>query len=124
MDAALATEIFLVESKLQHRDKILPLLLNLLKCLPYAKLNEQRESNNKTKACLAEEFSFHFALLLMEVATLEKEQSIADYKDIVSAVIDVFQVLVNDCISVEKQSSTQKGEFRLHTLMVGMTCKL
>ena len=108
LDAALATQIFLLESHLQHEDKILPLLLNLLKCLPYTKLNEQRELNWKTKGCLAEEISFQFVLLLLEIAALQKEKN-RPSNVLVSSIFDVFQVLVQECISVEKQPSIKKG---------------
>ena len=105
LDAALAIEVFLIESELQHKDKILPLLLNLLKCLPSVKFNEANEVSRVAKGCLAEEFAFHFVSLLLEIATLEKENG----SDIVSAVLHTFQELVQLCCNVGQQTDVKKG---------------
>jgi phosphatidylinositol 4-kinase len=105
LDAALAIEVFLIESELQHKDKILPLLLNLLKCLPSVKFNEANEVIRVAKGCLAEEFAFHFVSLLLEIATLEKENG----SDIVSAVLHTFQELVQLCCNVGQQTDVKKG---------------
>ena len=105
LDTALAIEIFLLESELQHRDKILPLLLNLLKCLPSVKFNEASEINRTKKGCLAEEFSFHFVSLLLEIASLEKEKGC----DLVLAVLHTFEELVQLCCNIEQQTDVKKG---------------
>lgn len=105
LDTALAIEIFLLESELQHKDKILPLLLNLLKCLPSVKFNEANEISRTAKGCLAEEFSFHFVSLLLEIASLEKENGC----DIVLAVLHTFEELVQLCCNVEQQTDVKKG---------------
>ena len=109
VDVALATGIFLLESKLQHKDKILPLLLNLLKCLPYAKFIEERECKRKEEGCLAEGFSFHFVSLLLGIGALQREENSLK-NDILSSVVDVFEVLIQQCCSVTKQSNAIKGK--------------
>ena len=107
LDAALAIEVFLLESELQHKDKILPLLLNLLKCLPSVKFNEASEVSRVAKGCLAEEFSFHFVLLLLEIASLEKGNG----SDIVRAVLHTFQELVQLCCNVGQQTDVKKSKY-------------
>ena len=106
LDAALAIEVFLLKSELQHKDKILPLLLNLLKCLPSVKFNEANEVSRIAKGCLAEEFSFHFVSLLLEIANLEKENG----SGIVLAVLHTFQELVQLCCNVGQQTDVKKGK--------------
>ena len=108
LDAAIATAIFFQESKLQHKDKILPLLLSLLKCLPHAKWNESREFKRKLKGCLAEEFAFHFVLLLLEIGSLQKENANLS-NDFISSIVEVFEVLVKQCCTVGTQSNSKKG---------------
>ena len=105
LDAALAIEIFLLESELQHKDKILPLLLNLLKCLPSVKFNEGSEIGRIAKGCLAEEFSFHFVSLLLAITSLEKENG----SDIVLAILHTFEELVQLCCNAGQQTDIQKG---------------
>ena len=110
LDAALAIEIFLLESRLQHKDKILPLLLNLLKCLPSAKFNEASEVSRIGKGCLTEEFSFHFVSLLLEIASMEKEEGCPN-TDIVSSILHIFQELVQLCCNVAQQTDAKKDIF-------------
>jgi phosphatidylinositol 4-kinase len=107
LDAALAIEVFLLESELQHKDKILPLLLNLLKCLSSVKFNEANEVNRFAKGCLAEEFTFHFVSLLLEIASLDKENSF----DIVLAVLHTFQELIQLCCNVGQQTDVKKSKY-------------
>lgn len=113
LDAALAIGVFLCESDLQHKERILPLFFNLLKCLPWIKFNEASEVSKNAKGCLAEEFSFHFVSLLLEIATLQQ----AGGTDIVLALLKTFHELVELCCDVAKQTDVQKGElYRIESI--------
>lgn len=106
LDAVLAVQIFLIESKLQHKDRILPLLLNLLKSLPSIKFNEASELRRISKGCLAEEFSYHFVLLLLKIASLEGPNG---SNDIILALLHLFKELIQTCCDIGDKTDVEKG---------------
>nr|CAD7396813.1 unnamed protein product [Timema cristinae] len=105
-DAAIALGIYFLESRLQHRDKILPYLLRLLRGLAKAVWLDEVRSPTQERICLN--------TLLSDIAT--KCEPVRE--EIVSAQVDFLGVLANLCRSYKDQStprgSTAKCEQGQH----------
>lgn len=99
-DAVIALGIFLVESKLQHKDAIVPYLLGLLKGLPRVQwIEESSERKGREALPVAENFSFSLVTTLSDVAQMDESMRI----QILEAVMNLVQVLQETCQNIEGQ---------------------
>lgn len=92
-DAVLALGIYLLESGLQYKDKILPYLLSVLRDLPKAQWIDGPKGTQKHRLPMGECFSFCLNTILSDVAHTD-----GDVRDqILSAQLDTMVVLTTLC---------------------------
>ncbi|KAK7505986.1 hypothetical protein BaRGS_00002708 [Batillaria attramentaria] len=88
-DAVIALGVYYLESGLQHKERILPYFIKVLKGLPKAKWVEGPKGLNKYKLPMTECFSFCLNTILTDIAFRDE-----DARDqIISAQLEVMEVL-------------------------------
>ncbi|XP_077996530.1 phosphatidylinositol 4-kinase alpha-like [Glandiceps talaboti] len=100
-DAVIALGIYLLESGLQHKDNIVPYLLELLKGFPKAIWIDDPILQTRGKLPGSETFSFCLTTLLSEIAAEDDDYTLK----IIQVQLDVFQTLGKLCQS----ASTGEG---------------
>lgn len=110
----IALGIFLVESDLQHKDTIVPYLLGLLKGLPRVQWIEE-SSERKVREILpvAENFCFCLVTVLSDVAQRDETLRI----QILEAVMDLMQVLLDACRNPEDQDKEYTCRYTVPCLL-------
>ncbi|KAM8854085.1 phosphatidylinositol 4-kinase alpha isoform 2-T2 [Synchiropus picturatus] len=113
-DAVIALGIFFVESNLQHKESIVPYLLGLLKGLPRVQwIEESSEKKGRESLPVAENFSFCLVTLLSDVAQRDE----ALQSQILEAVMNVMQVLLDICKSPEDHDKEYLCRYMVPTLL-------
>ncbi|CAG0888267.1 unnamed protein product [Cyprideis torosa] len=93
-DALMALGVYFLESKFQHKEKILPYLLSVLQALPNAVWKDEVQYYPSDRVPIAERFSFCFNTLLSGVATRE---GVDQERRIIDAQIQLLSVLSRKC---------------------------
>ncbi|XP_036384498.1 phosphatidylinositol 4-kinase alpha isoform X2 [Megalops cyprinoides] len=113
-DAVIALGIFLVESDLQHKDKIVPYLLGLLKGLPRVQwIEESAERKPRETLPIAENFCFCLVTLLSDVA--QRDETLRN--QILEAIMDAMQVLLEMCQAPESHDKEYLCRYTVPSLL-------
>ncbi|XP_045467840.1 phosphatidylinositol 4-kinase alpha [Harmonia axyridis] len=80
-DAVIALGIFLLESGLQHKNRILPYLLNIAKLIEKANWSDENKINITDRIPVAEKFSFCLHTLLCDIA-VKSEHDLEEIVDL------------------------------------------
>ncbi|CAM9283436.1 unnamed protein product [Lampetra planeri] len=113
-DAVIALGVFLVESKLQHKDAIVPYLLGLLKGLPKVQwIEESSKRKGGETLPVAENFSFCLVTLLSDVT--QRDETLR--AQILEAVMDIMQVLQDMCKNPEAHDKEYLCRYTVPTLL-------
>ncbi|XP_066260677.1 phosphatidylinositol 4-kinase alpha isoform X2 [Euwallacea similis] len=96
-DAVIALGIYLLESRLQHKDKIVNYLLQLAKVLDKATWPDEMKYNPSDRVPMAEKFSFSLHSLLSDVAV-----RCEDYREeIINVQIDSMVTLTSNILKMQ-----------------------
>ncbi|XP_042561492.1 phosphatidylinositol 4-kinase alpha-like [Clupea harengus] len=113
-DAVIALGVFLVESELQHKEAIVPYLLGLLRGLPRVQwIEENSERKGRDTLPGAENFCFCLVTLLSDVA----QQDEALRSQILEAVMNLVQVLLEACQNPEGQDKENLCRYTVPSLL-------
>ncbi|KAL3270935.1 hypothetical protein HHI36_021440 [Cryptolaemus montrouzieri] len=99
-DAVIALGIFFLESGLQHKNRILPYLLNVAKLLEKANWSDELKINVTDRIPVAEKFSFCLHTLLSDIAI----QCETDRDDIIDLQVNCLVTLTQN---IKKQQETE-----------------
>ncbi|XP_015519648.1 phosphatidylinositol 4-kinase alpha isoform X1 [Neodiprion lecontei] len=108
-DAVIALGIYFLESHLQHRDKILPYLLKLLKGLSKAVWLAEVRSTPNDRIPIAERFSFCLNTLLSDIAT--KCEPVRE--EIITTQVEILGVLTNLIRGCKDQDGNRSMQAKL-----------
>ncbi|GAB6030041.1 hypothetical protein CHUAL_005725 [Chamberlinius hualienensis] len=122
-DAVIALGIYFLDSGLQHKDKIIPYLLKLLKGLAKVVWVDEVRIRLSDRIPVAERFSFCLNTLLSDVAA----RNVQLRDEIISAQVDFLGVLTNLCHHHKDQQSPRGSTAKLTLckstvpILVGLT---
>ncbi|CAH1801953.1 unnamed protein product [Owenia fusiformis] len=102
-EAIIALGVYLLESKLQHYEKILVYLLDIVKQLPKAQWHDGPQNKNADKLPNCEAFSFCLTTILCDVCGMKGELQ----NEIVTTLLDQLQILSRACSSANEQSKLE-----------------
>ncbi|KAH1001445.1 hypothetical protein HUJ04_005466 [Dendroctonus ponderosae] len=100
-DAALALGIYLLESQMQHKEKIIKYLLHLAKSLEKATWTDELKYHATDRIPMAERFSFCLHTLLSDIAVKCEEYT----EDIISSQVECMATLTNNVLKMQDPSN-------------------
>ncbi|KAK9874265.1 hypothetical protein WA026_002618 [Henosepilachna vigintioctopunctata] len=100
-DAVIALGIFFLESGLQHKNRILPYLLNVAKLLEKANWSNEMKLNVTDRIPVAEKFSFCLHTLLSDIAV----QCESDREDIINLQVNCLVSLTQNVKKLQENDS-------------------
>ncbi|XP_017786237.1 PREDICTED: phosphatidylinositol 4-kinase alpha isoform X2 [Nicrophorus vespilloides] len=100
-DAIIALGIYLLESGMQHKDKILPYLLDVAKALGKVVWLDEVRLHATDRIPVAEKFSFCLHTLLSDVCSRSDD----DLEDIIAVQVECLRMLTEQVIELKGQSS-------------------
>ncbi|KAK9746290.1 PI4-kinase N-terminal region [Popillia japonica] len=105
MDAVIALGVYLLESQLEHKDRILVYLLRLAKGLGKVVWLDEVRQNLTDRIPVSEKFSFSLHTLLNDIAARCPEAA----EDIISTQVECLTLLTNSILHLQEQSSNSSS---------------